>query len=89
MNGMPPMGLGNFVQNAMPNNFDPQQMAMDMLRQAAPNNPFCANLLNLVENNQVDQMVQAVRNYFGQMGIDFDQAFNQFLQQNGYNKGGM
>lgn len=65
------------------NNFNPQQMVLNMLEQRMGNTPIGQNLINLAKNDKYTEIEDIVRNIAKQKGIDFDKEFNAFKQKLG------
>lgn len=62
---------------------NPQQIAMNMLKQNSANNPIIQNIYQMAQNNDVKGIENVARNMFKEQGKDFDSEFNQFKQMFG------
>ena len=59
---------------------NPQELAINMLRTSATDNPVMQNLLTLVEQGNTKDIEAIVRNIAKERGIDYDKEFNSFKQ---------
>lgn len=57
---------------------NPQQLMLNVLQQSAQSSPMGANLLNLVQNGQTQEIEKIARNMCKERGVDFDQEFANF-----------
>ena len=57
---------------------NPQSFVFQMLEQNAQNNPFFANILQLVKSNKTSEIEQIAINMCKEKGIDFNKEFNSF-----------
>lgn len=73
-NNFNPMQLIQMIKSGQ----NPQQLALNMLEERAGQNPFSANLLNLVKDNKTAEVEMIARNMCQEKGVDFDKAFNDF-----------
>lgn len=64
-------------------NGNPQQIVMNMLQQRASSNPIFANILNLAQSGNTQEIENIVRNMARERGVDFDKEFNSFRQMFG------
>ena len=76
---MNPMQVIGMIRNGG----NPQQMLMGMLQGAAGNNPMAANVLNMVQNGNAQQIETFARNICKERGTDFDSEFAKFRRQMG------
>lgn len=79
-----PTNMNNMIQfmNVMKQG-NPQQIAMNMLEENAKNNPFFANILELVKKGDKKEVEDIVKNMAKEKGIDFEKEFNSFKQMFG------
>ena len=70
---MNPMQLMQMLKSG-----NPQSFVFQMLEQNAQNNPFFANILQLVKNNNTSEIEQIAINMCKEKGIDFNKEFNSF-----------
>lgn len=64
---------------------DPQQFAMEMIKNSNINNPMINELVQSAQTGDYNNVNKIAENYFRQQGLDFGQEFNSFmsmLQQN-------
>lgn len=57
---------------------NPQQLMLAFLENNMQSTPIGANLLNLAKRGRSEEILQFVRNYYQQQGVDFDKEFNAF-----------
>lgn len=65
------------------NGHNPQQIAMNVVKERLGNTPLGANLLTLAEQNKTTEIEQVARNLMTQKGLDFDKEFSAFKQKFG------
>lgn len=64
---------------------DPQQFAMEMIKNSNINDPMINNLVQLAQSGDTNGVNKIAEDYFRQQGLNFGQEFNSFmsmLQQN-------
>lgn len=61
------------------NSNNPQQMAINMLRQNSKGNPMLENLINLASNGNTSGVEEVCRNILRSSGYDPDELMNQFM----------
>lgn len=74
-----PMQLIQMIKSGQ----NPQQLLMSVLQQQASQNPMSANLLQLMQNGNFEDIESIARNLAKERGIDFDKEFSAFKQQFG------
>lgn len=65
------------LQNFMGKGGNPQQLVQKAM--ANNTNPMIANLVNLAQTGNKEQIEQFARNYCKERNIDFDKEFNSFM----------
>lgn len=60
-----------------------QKMAMQMLQNAAGNNPMAQNVLNMAQNGDAKGIENFARNVCAGKNVNFEQAFAQFRRNCG------
>lgn len=73
-NGMNPMQLIQMIQSSQ----NPQQFAMNMIKERMGQNPMFNNLFALAEQNKTAEIEAVARNMCREKGMDFDKEFNNF-----------
>ena len=72
----------NFNQKALMNLINsggnPEIMVMNMLQQRAGNNKLFANLLQLAQAQDTQQIESIVKNIVNESGKDYEEEFNSF-----------
>ena len=63
---------------------NPQQLAMNLIRQHLGDNPMAQNLLALAEQGQTGELEKIARNLAKQQGIDFDTEYPAFKKMLGF-----
>ena len=62
------------------NGSNPQQLMMSLLQQSGNNNnPILKNAANMAQKGNVSGLEMLGRNLAAQRGIDFDQAWSEFM----------
>ena len=56
---------------------NPQQMAMNMLKQNMGNNPILQNVMNMTNNNDTKGIENIARNLAKSRGINIDELYKQ------------
>ena len=72
----------NIVQ-MLQNGQNPQQIVMSILQQQQ-NNPMAANLVNLAQQGNTQELEKIARNITKEQGKDFDAEFKAFRQRLGF-----
>lgn len=62
---------------------NPQQIVMSILQQQQ-NNPMAANLINLAQQGNTQELEKIARNITKEQGKDFDTEFKAFRQRLGF-----
>ena len=62
---------------------NPKQMAMQMLQNAAGNNPMAQNVLNMAQSGDAKGIENFARNICAGKNVNFEQAFAQFRRNSG------
>lgn len=70
-----PMQLIQLIKNGQ----NPQQLIMSIFQQNGNNNPILQNALGMAQNNDTSGLEALARNLAAQRGINYDQAFSQFI----------
>lgn len=83
MNQMNPMMLLQLIGMLKNGGGNPQQLMMNMLQSASANNPMAANVMNMAQNGNFQQIETFARNVCKERGVDFDSEFAKFRQQYG------
>ena len=65
------------LQNFMGKGGNPQQLVQKAI--ANNSNPMIANLVNLAQTGNKEQIEQFARNYCKERNMDFDKEFNSFM----------
>lgn len=65
------------LQNFMGKGGNPQQLLQKAM--ANNSNPMIANLVNLAQTGNKEQIEQFARNYCKERNMDFDKEFNSFM----------
>jgi hypothetical protein len=65
------------LQNFMGKGGNPQQLVQKAM--ANNTNPMIANLVNLAQTGNKEQIEQFARNYCKERNMDFDKEFNSFM----------
>lgn len=76
---MNPFQMVQMLRNAG----NPQQMAINMLRQKGGNSPIVGNAIQMMENNDSKGIENLCRNLCKSNGIDADQMLSQVKSQFG------
>ena len=58
---------------------NPQQLLQRAISMNKNNNPMIANLVNLAQTGNKEQIEQFARNYCKERNMDFDKEFNSFM----------
>ena len=56
---------------------NPQQMAMNMLKQNMGNNPILQNVMNMTNNNDIKGIENIARNLAKSRGVNIDELYKQ------------
>lgn len=59
---------------------NPQQFAINLLKEAQANNPIAGNMLKLIQQGNYNELEQVVKNVANERGIDFNQGMQGLLQ---------
>ncbi len=59
---------------------NPQQIAMDLLKQTPINDPTISQLITYAQKGDNDNFLNLATNYFQQNGMNIDSEFNSFIE---------
>ena len=68
------------------NGQNPKELAMSLLKQGMGDTPMGANLMQMIDEGNVNDLEQFARNVVQQRGMDFDKEFASFRKMLGLNK---
>lgn len=58
---------------------NPQEVAMQMIKNNNINDPFITQLINCAQSGDTNKLNELATNFFAQRGVDFNQQFSSFL----------
>lgn len=70
--------------NLMKNGGNPQQLAMNMLKEAGGDNPMYQNAIGMIQGNNYKGIEQMVRNLCSAQKIDPDKLLNDIMHEYGF-----
>lgn len=75
------MDIFSMIKMMMGKKTNPQQLAMNMIKNSYGNNPMMNNLIDMAEKGNVQGVEQFARNFCQGSGRNFDKEYAEFIKK--------